>query len=56
VIGINITVSSCMPVAQTSSRPARQTAKAKWSKVSEINVLVDGWKEGKEIGASLHTR
>jgi hypothetical protein len=44
-----------MPVAQTSSRPARQTAKAKLLKVSEINVMVDGWKERKEkVGASLH--
>jgi hypothetical protein len=46
-----------MPVAQTSSRLARQTAKAKWSKVSAINVMVDGWKERKEKAeASLHTR
>jgi hypothetical protein len=34
-----------MPVAQTSSRPARQTVKAKWSKVSDINVMIDRWKE-----------
>jgi hypothetical protein len=46
-----------MPVAQISSRPARQTVKAKWSKVSAINVMVDGWKERKEkVYASLHTR
>jgi hypothetical protein len=40
VIEINTTVSSYMPVAQTSSKPVRRTVKAKWLKVSEILVAV----------------
>jgi hypothetical protein len=29
-----------MPVAQTSSKPVRQTVRAKWLKVSEILIAV----------------
>jgi hypothetical protein len=29
-----------MPVALTSSKPARQTVKAKWLKVSEIYIML----------------